>query len=230
VIIFSGRSATDKADIFRADDDGKQVECLTSTFNLRYYQQISLSPNQHYLLFKAGLPDREEWPFFILDLKDHHLQRYEKEPYPFVMRWLTSDRFLCGKRGQTWIDTWGQPGIQELNWAEGLLTLAISADGNKLAIRNNAGAIGGNIIIGYVNEYLAKAILRTEDLGEKHSILYASHWSTDGKTLVCLGGYEDQIWLLDEDGANPRKVAEGDYFWMDYHFRQMAKKSHLLDL
>ena len=50
-------------------------------------------------------------------------------------------------------------------------------------------------------------------------------WSPDGLSIACIGGNEDELWIVSKDGKNYRKVAEPGYFW--HHFEWSPESKHI---
>jgi Tol biopolymer transport system component len=212
VLIFNSWTSGGRSGIYAAEKDGSGLRCLTSSFNLDRYQCLRPSPDRRRLLFLAQPPGEERARFFLLDLDSLRLESYERQPRPFDMRWLDDKAFLCVRKEQHWIARMDKAALEELPFLEAFLVIDIAQDGNRILLRRLRGS--RSIFVGYIDRGQAVEVVRGEDYEKSHAIVTPSAWSPDGRTIACVGGYEDEVWLVNADGGHPRKLAQGDYFWM----------------
>lgn len=223
MLIFNSWHTAGKSNIYTADDDGSHLRCLTSRYNLQRYQRLRISPRHDRLMFYAHSPRQGSGRFFFWELGGDKLKVYEQEPYPYDMRWLTNDKLLCIKKGKLWIADLENSELADLDFSDYYLVIDIAPDGNRVLLKKSPG-IGGSIYVGYIEQRQVQEMIQGEDYEKSHSILYPSSWSPDGQMIACVGGYEDEIWLINADGSNPRKAANSDYFWREFQWSPDSRK------
>jgi dipeptidyl aminopeptidase/acylaminoacyl peptidase len=211
MLIFTGWSTGGRSGIFAAQNDGSELRCLTSSFNLERYQRLRPSPDGKHLLLLAQPPAEERARFFLLNLDNLHLEPYERQPQPYDMRWLGGESFLCIRQDRRWIARVGETSFEELPFLEGYLIIDIARDRNRILLKRTRG--NGSVYVGYLDRKRVVEVICGEDYERSHEIVTPSSWSPDGRTIACVGGYEDEVWLVDADGGHPRKLAQSDYFW-----------------
>jgi Tol biopolymer transport system component len=133
------------------------------------------------------------------------------------MRWLSDQTLLCLRKEKHWIADLENVSNVSLDFIEDYLMIDVAPDGNRLLLKRGIG-IGGGVYVGDLEQRQVQEIVRDKDYDISHLILRPCAWSPDGHTIACVGGYEDQVWLVDADGTNPRKAADGDYFWFEAHW------------
>jgi Tol biopolymer transport system component len=223
MLIFNSWYTAGRSNIYAAEDDGSNFRCLTNRYKLQRYQRLRLSPDHGHLLFYA-VPDGEETGrFFFQDFDSDRLTVYKQEPYPFDMRWLTNDRLLCIKKEKLWIADLAKSTLTDLDFGGSCLVIDTAPDGNRLLLKKEPGA-AGSIHVGYIDQQQAREIIRGEDYEKSHAIRYASAWSPDGEAIACVGGYGDEVWLVNADGSDPRKFATSDYFWREIRWSPDGRK------
>jgi Tol biopolymer transport system component len=226
MLIFNSWHTAGRSDIYTVEDDGSHLHCLTSHYKMQRYQRLGISPRHDLLMFYAHSPRQEAFRFFFWELGTDNLNVYEQEPYPYDMRWLTNDRLLCTRKEKRWITDLEHPRFTDLDFLdEYLLMMAVAPDGNRLLLKKGPGT-GGNIYVGDIGQRQVHEIFHAEDKEANSSILYPSSWSPDGTLIACVGGFEDEIWLINANGSDPRKFASGDFYWMELQWspdsRQIA--------
>jgi Tol biopolymer transport system component len=215
MLIFTSWRTGDRSSIFVADDDGSDLHRLTSRYRLRHYQRLRISPDHRRLLFLAVPYGEERGRFFCWERGSDRLTVFEQEePYPYDLRWLTDDKLLCCREGKYWTADLASAELTDLAFMEGYLAIDVAPDGNRVLLKEGSG-IGGSIYVGDLERRRIQEIVRGEEYERSHAIVYPSSWSPDGRAIACVGGCEDEVWLVDADGANPHKVAETDYFWRE---------------
>jgi len=223
MMIFNSWYIAGKSNIYTVDDDGSHLRCLTSRYNMQRYQRLSISPRRDRLLFYACLPRQDTFRFFFLELGSDKLNVYEQEPYPYDMRWLTNDRLLCFRKEKRWIAGFENSILSDLDFCEGYLMMDIAPDGNRMLLKKGPG-VGGNIYVGDIDRRQIQEIFHAEYKQATAAILYPSSWSPDGKMIACVGGYEDEIWLINADGSDPQKVADSDFYWWEFQWSPDSKE------
>lgn len=223
MLIFNSWHTAGKSNIFTADDDGSHLRCLTSRYNLQRYQRLRISPHRNRLLFYAHPLRQETGRFFFWEFDGDQLKVYAQERYPYDMRWLANDKLLCIKKGNLWIANLENSELSDLDFSGDYLAMAIAPDGNRLLLKKRPG-IGGSIYVGDIAQRQVQEIVRGEDYEKSHAILYPSSWSPDGQTIACIGGHEDEVWLVNADGSNPHKAADTDYFWKEIQWSPDGSK------
>ncbi len=214
MIIFNSWQASDNAHIYVAGDDGSQLRSLTARFKLRRCQRLRLSPQHAWLLFFAESPHSEEGRFFFWRLGSEKLSVYGHERVPYDMVWLGEERVLCFKRKERWIAGLENADLADFNLYDDYGVTAVSPDGGRLLLKKGRG-IGGDIAVGAVDERRIVEIFHPKKSESSPEILTAASWSPDGKVIACVGGYEDEVWLVNADGSHPCKVGESDYYWWE---------------
>jgi Tol biopolymer transport system component len=212
VLIFNSWYTGGRSNIFTANDDGSNLRCLTADHKLERYQRLRISPDHKRLLFLAKPPTEETGHFFIWDIDAGRIESYENEPRPYDIRWLTDERMLCTKKDERWIVNLTSNKTERLDFGEGFLVMDAAPDGDRLLMKKGPG-IGGSIFVGYIGRREVKEIVRGEEYEKTHAIVFPVSWSPNGEIIACVGGYEDEVWVVNADGSDPRKVATTDYFW-----------------
>jgi Tol biopolymer transport system component len=214
LIIFNSWQTKDNAHIYYADNDGAQLHCLTSRYKLKRCQRLRLSPRHNWLLFFAESPHSEEGRFFFWRLGAEKLSVYGHTRQPYDIVWLGEGRILCFKRKERWVATLDNSEPVDFNRYDEYGIVAVSPDGSRVLLKKGRG-IGGDIAIGAVDQQQIVDVFRQKSSEASQAILSPSSWSPDGKVIACIGGYEDEIWLINADGSSPRKAAHSDYFWWE---------------
>ncbi len=222
MMILSSWHTSGKANIYAAEDDGSHFRCLTSHYKLQRCQRLRISPHHSHLLFYAVPYGEEIGRFYFWEFGTERLTVYEQDPYPYDLRWLTNDRLLCIKKDKLWITHLAGFGVSGLELGGSYLVLDVAPDGNRLLMMKKAGS--GSIYVGDIDQQHVLEIIRGEEYEKSHAICYPSAWSPDGQTIACVGGVEDEVWLVNADGSNPRKVANSDYFWRKFQWSPDGKE------
>lgn len=223
MLIFNSWHTAGRSDIYSVEQDGSHLYCLTSRYSMQRYQRLRLSPRHDILMFFAHSPRQDTFRFFFWELGTEELNVYEQEPYPYDMHWLTNDRLLCTRKEKRWISGLEHPVLSDLDLFYGYLVMDIAPDGNRVLLKKGPG-VGGNIYVGDIGQRQVHEIFHAEDKEGISSILYPSSWSPDGTLIACVGGYEEEIWLINADGSDPRKFANSDYFWLGFQWSPDSQK------
>jgi Tol biopolymer transport system component len=212
MLIFNSWYTGGRSNIYIAEADGSHLHNLTAECGLQRYQRLRISPDHNRLLFLAQAPREETARFFLWDFVSKRLQAYDNEPRPVDIRWLTKDTLLCVKKGRHWSVNIDTAEIEELDFADHFLVIDASPDGNRLLMKRGLG-VGGSIFVGHIDRREVREIVSGEEYEKSHAIVFPAAWSPNGDLIACVGGYEDEVWVVNADGSNPRKVATTDYFW-----------------
>jgi Tol biopolymer transport system component len=212
MLIFNSWYTGGRSNIYAAEDNGSDLRCLTADYNLQRYQRLRLSPDHTRLLFLAQPPREETGRFFFWEFDRQRLTGYEQEPRPYDMRWLTDERLLCIKKERRWIVNLETAASEEIDFGEELLVIDVAPGGDRLLMKEARG-IGGSIFVGYIDRRELREIVRAEEYEKSHAIVFPAAWSPKGDRIACVGGYEDEVWVVNADGSDPRSVATTDYFW-----------------
>jgi Tol biopolymer transport system component len=223
MLIFNSWHTSGKSNIYAAENDGSRFRCLTSHYQLQRCQRLRISPQHSHLLFYAVPYGEETGRFFFWEFGSDRLTEYDRDPYPYDLKWLTNDKLLCIKKDRLWTANLADPSTAELDFGEPYLAIDVAPDGIRLLLKKTTGA-RGSIYVGDIDQQLAQEIVRGEEYEKSHSICYPSTWSPDGHTIACVGGVEDEVWLVNADGSNPRQVAKSDYFWCEFRWAPDGKK------
>jgi Tol biopolymer transport system component len=211
MLIFNSWYTGGRSNIYATEDDGSDLRSLTAGYNLQRYQRLRISPDHARLLFLAQPPDEETGRFFFWEFHSHRLKGYDQEPRPYDMRWLTNERLLCIKKEKRWIVNLETAGSESLDFGEEFLVIDVAPDGDRLLMKNAREV--GSIYVGYIDQREVREVVSAEGYEKSHAIVFPSCWSPNGDRIACVGGYEDEVWVVNADGSNPRKVATTDYFW-----------------
>lgn len=212
MLIFNSWYTEGRSNIYVAENDGSNLHCLTASYNLQRYQRLRISPERSRLLFLAQPPHEEAGRFFVCELESGLLKMYGQEPHPYDMRWLTQDILLCIKKDQLWTVELETAAAKEVDFGEGFLVMDVAPDGDRLLMTKGQG-IGGSTYVGSIERRRVEEIVRGVEYEKSHAIVYPEAWSPNGDSIACVGGYEDEVWVVNADGSDPRKVAATDYFW-----------------
>jgi Tol biopolymer transport system component len=222
MILFKSWHTSGQSNIYAVGNDGSHFCCLTSQYKLQRYQRLRMSPHRDHLLFYAVPHGKEIGRFFFWEFATKRLTEYKQEPYPNDLRWLTNDRLLCIKKGKLWMTDLAGSSTTGLEFAGSYLVIDIAPDGNRLVMLKEDGS--RSIYVGNIDRREAHEIIRGKEYEKSHMICYPSAWSPDGRTIACVGGVEDEVWLVNADGSDPRKVADTDYFWRKFQWSPDGKK------
>jgi Tol biopolymer transport system component len=211
MLIFNSWRTEGRSNIYVADDDGSDLRILTAELVLRRYQRLRISPDHTRLLFLAQPSQEATAHFFFWDFNTARSTGYGLEPRPYDIRWLTNVRLLCTKRGTWWMVDLATGETDELDFGKAFLVLDVAPGGDRLLMKKARGV--GSVCVGDIDRRQAREIVHQDMFGKSHAIVYPAAWSPNGDLIVCVGGYEDEVWLVNADGSHPHKVAETDYFW-----------------
>ncbi len=202
--------------IYAAEDDGSAFRCVTAGYRLSAYQRLRLSPDRTRLLFHAIPPGQERGQFFVWPLGTDKLGVYREEegPYPYDIRWLTDETLLCVRKDALWIANLVTAGRTNVDLGGAFVVLDVAPGGSRLLMVKSPPN-DGSIYVGDIAREQVREIVRGEDFERTHAVCYPVAWSPDGQAVACVGGIEDEVWLIDADGGHPRKIADTDYFWRE---------------
>lgn len=223
MIVFSAGYKLLNCQIYLDDDDGNNLFCVTGSSGLEWCQGPILSPDRRHLAFySVSLPMLMQ-KYYIIGIDGSNLH-----PLPvalsanMIYSWLPDGKLFFISERKYWTAYPDGSNRQHEAFLDGYTVMGISSDGHQAVITKGKGIQKQIFVADLEGHKIRSLFTRGTDMGQM-PILYPVAWSPDSQKIACVGGYEDEIWVLNEDGSHSHMVAEADYFWLRFNWSPDSK-------
>jgi Tol biopolymer transport system component len=223
MIVFSAAHMKQNCHIYLAEDNGSHLFCLTGKSGLVWCQGPVLSPDKSQITFFAVPLPQLENRFHVIKVDGTGLSPLPFEPAPNkIIAWLHDGRLFYLSERKYWTANLDGSSQRHEAYLDGFLVMDVSLDGRQAVVTKGAG-IQKQIYIADLDGCKVRPLFTDGD-DERGGILYPVALSPDGEVIACVGGYENEIWVVNIDGSNGRMLAEADYFWLRFNWSPGGKQ------
>ena len=223
MIVFSAGLKLRNCQIYVSDDDGDNLFCVTGSSDLEWCQGPILSPDRKHLAFySVSLPNLTQ-NHHIINLDGSNLH-----PLPVVLStnmiysWLPNGKLFFISERKYWTAYPDGSNKQHETFLDGYTVMGISSDGHLAVITKGKGIQKQIFVADLEGRTIRSLFTYGTDMGQT-PILYPVALSPDNQKIACVGGREDEIWVVNVDGSNSHMVAEADYFWLQFNWSPDSK-------
>lgn len=200
------------SDIYIMSDDGQNMRCLTSAYNLRFCSRLHWLTERD-VLFASSTPSEQ---FFVINTNNPVMRPFMRENEQKTIMQVTSDqKIFFSTHGHDWMVPVNGTLDDCIELVVDGMLVAISPDGQWIAYYKEETP--GFVYLQELNTAHVHRIFMSDPANEHDADSRTVVWSPDSRYLAYEANYQE-LWVMRADGTQRRQVGELEYFWLNYRW------------